>query len=73
MILDIMIRQKHLFDVECKKDVDIYTRFLRTGAWGKDACPFILEFPYLTIPDMIKDKLIHKFLKVRKYTHESRY
>ena len=37
-----------------------------THAWGKDGCPFILEFPYMTIPDMIRDKLIHKILKVEK-------
>jgi homoserine acetyltransferase len=45
---------------------------LRTGSWGHDGCPYVLEFPYLTIPDMIKDKLIHKFLKVKKVTYESR-
>jgi hypothetical protein len=72
MILDMMIRPKRLFDVGSKKDVSSYTKFLRTGSWGHDGCPYVLEFPYLTIPDMIKDKLIHKFLKVKKVTYESR-
>jgi hypothetical protein len=73
MILEMLIRPKRLFDVNCKKDLDMYTKFLKTGAWGKDACPFVLEFPYLTIPDMIKDKLIHKFLKVKRAIYEGRY
>jgi len=66
MILDMLIKPKRLFDVNDKKDVQVYTNFLKTGAWGRNTCPFILEFPYLTIPDMIKDKLIHNFLKVKK-------
>ena len=66
MILDKIIKPKHLFSVNSKKDVDMYANFLRTGAWGREGCPFILEYPYLTIPDMIKDKLVHKFLKVEK-------
>lgn len=66
MILDTLIRTKRNFDVNDKKDVQLYTGFLKTGAWGKNGCPFTLEFPYLTVPDMIKDKLIHHFLKVKK-------
>lgn len=66
MILDTVIKQKRYFDVNSKKDIDLFVSFLKTGAWGSDGCPFTLEYPYLTIPDMIKDKLIHKFLKVEK-------
>jgi len=64
MILDIIIRTKRNFDVNSKKDVEIFTRYLKTKAWGKEGCPFTLEFPHLTVPDMIKDKLVLKFLKV---------
>jgi hypothetical protein len=73
MVLDSLIKQKIFFDVKDKKHVDSYRKFLITGAWGKDTCPYILEFPYLTIPDMIKDKLIHSFLKIKKVTYASRY
>lgn len=65
MILDILIKPKRHFDVNGKTDVDIFTEFLKTGAWGHSGCPFILEYPYLAIPDMIKDKLIRKFLQVQ--------
>lgn len=66
MILDKIIKTKRFFDVNNKKDVAIYTNFLRKAAWGGEGCPFILEEPFLSIPDMIKDKLVHKFLKVEK-------
>ena len=66
MILDTIIRPKRYFDVTSKKDIELFSKFLRTGAWGHEGCPFTLEYPYLTIPDMIRDKLIHKMLKVEK-------
>jgi len=67
MILEQMIQPKRLFNINDQKDIEIYAKFLRTSSWRHiKACPYILEFPYLTVPDMIKDKLIHKFLKIRK-------
>jgi len=62
MILDSIIKPKRYFDVNSKKDIALYKTFLQTGAWN--SCPFILEYPFLSVPDMIKDKLIHKFLKM---------
>lgn len=67
MIIERMIKSKILFEVENKKHISMYKNFLNNGSWGSNGCPFALEFPYLTIPDMIKDKLIHKFLKVKKF------
>jgi hypothetical protein len=67
MILDRLIRTKILFDVNDKKHINIYKSFLSTGAWGKTGCPFILEFPYLSVPDMAKDKIIHNYLGVKKH------
>ena len=63
--LEAFRKQKRYFDVNNKKDVELYRRFIANGnTWGSDGCPFILEFPHLTTPDMIKDRLIHKYLKV---------
>lgn len=57
--------KKRVFDMNNKKDVEIYKSFLETNSWKvSGSCPFNLEYPYLTVPDMIKDKLIRKFLKV---------
>jgi hypothetical protein len=66
MIIESLIKQKVVFDLDNTKHVNLYKGFLSSNRWGINGCPFILEFPYLTIPDMIKDKLIHKFLKVKK-------
>lgn len=65
-VLDKIMQPKRFFDVESDKDIKVFTNFLKKNAWGKECCPFELEEPYLTVPDMIKDKLIHKFLKVKK-------
>jgi len=57
--------KKRKFDMNSKADVEIYKSFLETNSWKiTGSCPFVLEFPYLTVPDMIKDKLVRKFLKV---------
>lgn len=66
MLQSIATKQRIPFSLADKKHVESYRTFLKTGAWGKTGCPFVLEFPYLTVPDMIKDKLIHNFLKVTK-------
>lgn len=60
-------RERIKFNVNNKEHVEMYRKFLETHGWSHSkGCPFDLEFPYTTIPDMIKDKLIHKFLKVEK-------
>jgi hypothetical protein len=65
VILDTIIRPKRFFNVRDKKDINAYAEFLKTYSWKHtNGCPYILEFPYLTIPDMIKDKVIHKVLGV---------
>ena len=66
-VLETFIKPKRYFDINSRKDVQMYRGFLTNHSWGIDGCPFILEYPYLSIPDMIKDKLIHKFLKVEKF------
>lgn len=53
----LLINQKHLFDPKDKKDISLLKQFMSEYKWG-NPCPFILEEPYLTIPDMMKDKYI---------------
>jgi hypothetical protein len=74
MVLDAVIKQKVFFNVKNKKHIKHYSEFLQTGAWGIDGCPYILEFPYLSVPYMIKDKLVNKFLKIKGiHTYADRY
>ena len=61
-------RELYKFETTNKKHVLLYRSFLETGSWKvTGSCPFKLEFPYLTVPDMIKDKMIHHLLKVEKH------
>ena len=48
---------KRQFDATNKKDLQIYKQFLDTHSWGADGCPFELEWPWLSIPDMINHKI----------------
>jgi hypothetical protein len=48
---------KYLFDPKNKYHISLFRSFLDESRWG-DPCPFLLEEPYLTIPDMMKDKYI---------------
>lgn len=64
MIIETLIRQKRYFNEKSKKDIDIARKFFAEHSWGGGGCPFILEYPYITIPDMIKDKLTHKTLGI---------
>jgi hypothetical protein len=64
MILELTTSNKRKFDVNNKKDVELYKTFLTTRRWGGTCCPFVLEFPHLTIPDMIKDKMMNKYMKI---------
>ena len=64
MILNQIDRTKRKFDVNNKKDVAAYKNFLVHKQWGTSGCPFSLEYPYLSVPDMIKDKIVHKYLNI---------
>ena len=48
---------KRTFNPKNKSDIVLLKRFLSESKWGKP-CPFLLEDPYLTIPDMMKDKYV---------------
>ena len=64
LILETLIRKKRFFNEHSKKDIEVAKHFFKKHSWGTDGCPFILEYPYLSIPDMIKDKMVHKSLSL---------
>lgn len=57
-------KNKHTFDVNSKQDIEVFKRYFETGSWGPEGCPFELEDPFTNVPDMCKDKIVSKFLKV---------
>jgi len=48
---------KRVFDVNNKEDLLAYKSFLDNHSWGSNGCPFELEWPWLSIPDMISHKI----------------
>ena len=48
---------KRVFDANSKEDLRVYKHFLDNHSWGKNGCPFELEWPWLSIPDMISHKI----------------
>jgi len=65
MVLNSVFTSKEYFDTNNKKHVQIFKTFVEKNCWGHNCCPFALEEPYLSIPDMIRDKLIRHYLKVK--------
>ena len=53
----LMQNQKRTFDPKNKQDLKLFKLFLADSKWG-GPCPFILQEPYLTIPEMLKDKYV---------------
>jgi hypothetical protein len=56
-----LTNQKFLFDPKNKQHINLFKHFLNENRWGAP-CPFLLEEPWLTIPDMLKDKYIQSQL-----------
>jgi hypothetical protein len=54
--------QRHQFDPSSKGDMVVARKFLLNNKW-EAGCPFYLEWPYLDIPSMIKDKITAYALK----------
>lgn len=48
---------KRVFDASNKEDLKAYKHFLETRNWGTNGCPFELEWPHLSVPDMIAKKV----------------
>ncbi len=57
-------RQRVRFNPAEKEHIESYRSFVVKQKWDSPGCPFELEWPYLSIPDMIKDKIINHYLKI---------
>ena len=52
---------KRKFDVNLKEDVAEFCFFSTNSKW-KNHCPFLLEWPYLSVVDMIKTKIVEQYV-----------
>ena len=57
------INQRRLFEPSSKDDMKLVKKYLHSLSWGNQGCPFYLEWPYLDIPSMVKDKITEYTLK----------
>jgi len=56
------VYQRRLFEAGSKDDMKIARKFFHNNKW-ENGCPFFLEWPYLDIPSMLKDKITQYALK----------
>ena len=56
------INQRRMFEPSSKEDMKIVGKFLHNMKWENN-CPFYLEWPYLDIPTMLKDRITKYALK----------
>ena len=54
---------RRYFEPSSNEDVKLFRKFLHDMKWGKEGCPFILEWPFEDIPYMVKTKLTDYYLK----------
>jgi hypothetical protein len=52
---------KREFDPASKEDLIEYQYFLTNSKW-KNGCPFIVEWPFLTVIDTIQSKVINQHM-----------
>ena len=45
--------------------MNLVKRFIKDQTWGNDGCPFYLEYPYKSIPAMVKDKIVYNVVGVK--------
>lgn len=57
---------KRQFDPRNKADLEEFQYFRLNRKW-KANCPFELEYPFLSIPDMITQKLIDMYFEIILY------
>ena len=58
MSLESRLNKKRFFNPTSKIDMAAVKTFMKTNGWGSKCCPFFLEYPYKSIPDMVKDKIV---------------
>lgn len=52
---------KRPFNPTDPKDLEEYQYFVNNARW-RDGCPFIMDWPFLTVPDMIRYRLVEEYL-----------
>lgn len=59
----LVIEQKVNFDPNKKSHREEYKYFLQNNTWKNRVCPFLSEWPHLSVDSTIKDKIARHYLK----------
>jgi hypothetical protein len=51
------VNQRRMFKPNKAEDLKLAKKYFNTNSWGINGCPFYLEWPYLDIPCMLRDKI----------------
>ena len=62
--LENLFRVREGFNPQNKNHMSMVRDFFRDHRWGKDGCPFVLEWPFEDIPYMLKTKIVEHTLKL---------
>jgi hypothetical protein len=52
---------RRIFDPTSAEDLRVYQEFLLRSRWY-EGCPFIVEWPFLNVVDMIRHKIIQQHI-----------
>lgn len=55
------VYNKRFFDPSSSADLELARDFLKTGHWP-EGCPFVADWPYTNIPDLIKTEIVKHYL-----------
>jgi hypothetical protein len=55
------LMNREIFDPKNDEHLKITRSYFKENKWGT-FCPFFLEWPYTTVPEMLKDKITRHFL-----------
>ena len=55
------IYNKRFFDPSSSTDLLEAKGFLKHGQW-ENGCPFVVDWPYTNVPDMIKTEIVNHYL-----------
>jgi hypothetical protein len=56
------ILPKRIFDPRNREDLLEYKHFITKGKWKNGTCPFQLQWPYLTIPNMLHEMVAKHYV-----------
>ena len=52
---------RRVFDATSAEDMQVFQDFLLNSRWS-NGCPFVIEWPFLNVVDMIKNKIIYQHI-----------